>query len=213
MGKKSKNQKPISPQDQHILLQRITELTTRVRLLEKAILKLNEKPRARLILKAKKRMWRICEILSVFSSLLIPVGAFYLGLSNFISIPPTHSLRPDDPLSVPLVITNNSFLALHAIDMEMSALDVEGDTKFTKNISIRKTTKLYKFIKTLRPNKSETIMFSPRFLGHDNNLISIKKADIQISISYKVLFIPKTYIESFRFVAKDTVSGIYEYYP
>ncbi len=46
--------------------------------------------------------------------------------SNILSIPVSHSLAPDDPLTVPFVIQNNSIFNLDNISIYIYAIELKG---------------------------------------------------------------------------------------
>jgi hypothetical protein len=155
---------------------------------------------------------RTINILGSLSSFLIPIFTLYLAFSNFISIPPAHSLKLDDPLSIPFVIQNNSFINIYQLVIDAQIISLEGDTLTNRNITIKNYHLINLSIPLLNANSAHTIIYpSGSYVGE--KFTRIRYADIQINISYKALFFPKSFTEQFRFVAVPKQDGLYEYYP
>lgn len=146
-------------------------------------------------------------------SLLIPAATIYLVFSNFISVPPTHSLKINDPLTIPFVIQNNSLINLRDLSIEIKLIDVQGETDTVRNMQFQNSTvHINDFLPSLKANSSHTLLFSTQRIV-SAKYTRITQADIQIKVYYKALFFTKEFNQQFRFVALPGQEGFYEYYP
>lgn len=147
------------------------------------------------------------------SALLIPAATIYLAFSNFISIPPTHSMQLNDPLTIPFTIQNNSYVNLRNLKVIVKMLDVNGDAGTTvKNMTFENVGIVENIVPSMKSNSSHTLLFRPDRI-FSPKLTKITRADIQVHISYKALFFTKEFNQQFRFIALPGQEGFYEYYP
>lgn len=146
-------------------------------------------------------------------SLILPAATIYLAFSNFISIPPTHSMQLNDPLTIPFTIQNNSYVNLRNLKVVVRMLDVNGDAGATvKNITFENVGIVENIVPSMKSNSSHTLIFHPDRIFAPK-LTKITRADVQIYISYKALFFTKEFNQQFRFIALPGQEGFYEYYP
>jgi hypothetical protein len=146
-------------------------------------------------------------------SLIIPAATMYLIFSNFISVPPTHSLKINDQLTIPFVIENNSLVNLRDLNIEIKLINVQGDTDSIKNLQFHNSTfHINDFLSSLKANSSHTLLFSTQQIV-SSKYIHITQADIQVNVYYKALFFTKEFNQQFRFIALPGQEGFYEYYP
>lgn len=146
------------------------------------------------------------------SALLIPAATIYLAFSNFVSVPPTHSLQLNDPLTIPFIVQNNSYINLRDLKVVVQLVNVNGDADSVKNITFTNVGIINDFLPTMESNSSHTLLFQlVKIIAP--KLTKITQADIQIHISYKALFFTKEFKQKFRFIALPGKEGFYEYYP
>lgn len=145
-------------------------------------------------------------------SLILPAATIYLAFSNFVSVPPTHSMRLNDPLTIPFIVQNNSYVNLRDLKVVVQLVNVNGDADTAKNITFDNVDIINDFLPSMKSNSSHTLLFQlDKVIGP--RLTKITHADIQIHISYKALFFTKDFNQQFRFVALPGQDGFYEYYP
>jgi hypothetical protein len=127
-------------------------------------------------------------------------------------MPPSHSIQLNDPLTIPFVIKNESLINIRDIELDAQILNLQGATVTNRNVTVRDTHIISKSIPLLPAHQSYTIIFSSESI-FDEPFIKISHADVQINITYKALFINRTFTERFRFFAVPSSSGLYDYYP
>lgn len=149
------------------------------------------------------------------SSLIIPAATIYLAFSNFITIPPTHSLQVNDPLTIPFIIQNNSLINLRNLKVVVDLIKVEGEAgNSIKNLTFQNSSiHINDFIPSLKANSSHTMLFNTQRRIVSAKYTKITQADIQVHVYYKALFFSKEFSQQFRFIAHPGQEGFYEYYP
>ncbi len=206
--KRKKTNVPKEPRGQARILQEIQEIQQQLSSLKESSPLLRRKSLWKIILKSLYISYHeICAI----GGLLISIGAIYLSFSNFISIPASHSLKSNEPTTIPILIQNNSFINLYDVNIDAEIILIKGDTQTNTNLTIE-SGHILKKIPDLLANSSTTLLFNTKIFK-DENFIRISEAHIRINIVYKALLFKKSFKEKFKFTALERQDGIYEYYP
>lgn len=205
--KKRKTNAPKEPRGQAKILLEIQSIQQQLKQINKTIPSLNKKP---LWVKFVTALYISYREIASFGGILISAGTIYLSFSNFISVPPIHSLKANDPITIPILIENNSLINLKDINIEIELIKVEGDGKHSFR-SMNNCSVFGKF-PTLSANSSSTLVMNV-VEAFGEKLITINEAEFNIIINYKALFFPKTFEEKFNFIALDKDNGLYEFYP
>ena len=166
--------------------------------------KISQEPQQILRPKWIDRPWRLIVAVSVILTIIVS----FLSLSPSIVVLPAQPLDIKDPMTTPFVVTNESLLPIHSVEI-LCGVNKVYSSKMTSGVESLSLGYAKPPISIILHKEQETFFIPPIF----NFKAPIDTGDITVDISYRPDFLFWRKHHSIRFVTVKDSSGIVRWYP
>ena len=166
------------------------------------------KPTTQSLLHPLKVLVQFWKPIYVFVSVVLGMFVTILTLSPSVTVAPTQTLNLRDPLATPFIITNESLLAIHSVEISCGINKISSSAM---NSSVENLSLGYAKppIAILNQKEQNTFLCPPTFKFES----PIDIGDITVDITYRPDFLFWHQNHSSRFVTGKDSSGVVHWYP